>query len=90
MKQLNWTLKLISARVSLASALIEQKKNPDAEKELLKAAELAPLDYRPAAALADFYMADAKNSDKALEWARKYANLKSKSPMALLKTGSGI
>ncbi|MCE5313544.1 MAG: tetratricopeptide repeat protein [Armatimonadota bacterium] len=75
---------LPTLHASRAMALIGQKKPDEAEKEFLKAIEEAPGDVRPMAALADFYLADEKNFDKAFIYAQKATLMASDSPSAYL------
>ena len=75
---------LPTLRANRALALIGLEKTEEAESELLKAAEEAPMDPRPVTALASFYLADDKTLDKALTYANKAASMASKSPAARL------
>ncbi|MCE5322555.1 tetratricopeptide repeat protein [bacterium] len=76
--------KLPMLHINRAFALLGQKKADEAEKELIKAVEEAPDDVRPVAALADFYLADEKNYEKALTYAKKAVTMASDSPSAYL------
>ncbi len=75
---------LPTLRTSRALALIGLEKTKEAESELLKAVEEAPMDPRPVTALAGFYLADDKTLDKALTYANKAALMASRSPAAKL------
>ena len=75
---------LPTLRTSRALALIGLGKTQQAESELLKAAEEAPMDVRPVTALAGFYLADDKTLDKALTYAKKAASMATNSPAARL------
>lgn len=76
--------KLPSLHTSRALALIAQKKNDEAEKELLTAVKEAPGDVRPVSALADLYLSDPNNLDKAFTYAKKAVSLAPDSPAAHL------
>jgi tetratricopeptide (TPR) repeat protein len=76
--------KLPSLHTSRALTLIAQKKNDEAEKELLTAIEEAPGDVRPVSALADLYLSDSKNLDKAFTYAKKAVSMAPDSPAAHL------
>ncbi|MEN6357593.1 MAG: tetratricopeptide repeat protein [Armatimonadota bacterium] len=76
--------KLPTLRTNRALALLRQKKTDEAEKELIKAVEEAPGDVRPVAALADFYLADEKNYESSLTYAKKAVTMASDSPAAYL------
>jgi tetratricopeptide (TPR) repeat protein len=76
--------KLPTLRTSRALALLGQKKTDEAEKELLKAIDEEPGDVRPVAALADFYLSDEKNYDKAFAYAKKAVSMAQDSPAAYL------
>ncbi len=76
--------KLPSLHTSRALALIAQKKKDEAEKELLTAVKEAPGDVRPVSALADLYLSDPNNLDKAFTYAKKAVSLAPDSPAAHL------
>lgn len=79
--------KLPTLRANRALALVGLKRTAEAEQELLKAAEEAPMDVRPITALAEFYLADDKTLDKAFTYATKAAAMATNSPAAKLLLG---
>lgn len=76
--------KLPLLRMNRALALIGLNKKNEAETELLKAISEAPRDSRPLVAIAEFYMADQANKDKAAEYAQKAAVADPNSPAIML------
>jgi len=79
--------KLPMLRTNRALALAALKKTSDAESEMLKAVEESTADPRPVVALAEFYLANEKTLDKALEYAKKAAILSPNSAAAELLVG---
>ncbi len=75
---------LPTLRTNRGFALIGLEKLEEGETELLKAAQEAPMDPRPVAALAGFYMSDEKTFDQALTYAKKGASMSANSPAAQL------
>lgn len=76
--------KLGTLHTNRALTLLSLKKTTEAEAELLKAADEAPSDVRPAAALANFYLGNDEALDKAVTWAKKAVVMAPDSPAARL------
>lgn len=79
--------KLPSLRMHRALALAALKKTAEAESELLRAISESSGDPRPVVALAELYLADENNLDKALVYAKKAAILSPESAAAELLVG---